>query len=172
MKRKVSWAFIAFLNLTRKAEIRSKIRSMIIELSEQILNLDGTEILTNCSNIRKNDAPVTAITPAMKQCWLLMLQAIEERQPVLLSGPAGCGKSESVRAFGTLLQKKMLHLHITPQTEPEALVGCLIPTENSVKWQEGIVTRAVRRGFWHENYTILGSNQKIQITRARCLAMR
>ena len=89
-----------------------------------------------------------AITKEFKSCWSNMVDALKCRQPILITGEAGCGKSEMVNSLGILLNKPMVHLYVTPDTEPEALVGYLMPKEKCINWNDGIVTKAAKEGKW------------------------
>ena len=80
------------------------------------------------------------------------------KQPILLTGGEGCGKSELLLALGWLYGKRVHQLNITPETEPSALVGQLIPNETTDPddpsygekfiWQNGCVTQAYTDGEW------------------------
>ena len=89
-----------------------------------------------------------AITKEFKSCWSIMVDALKCRQPILITGEAGCGKSEMVNSLGILLNKPMVHLYVTPDTEPEALVGYMTPKEKCINWNDGIVTKAAKEGKW------------------------
>ena len=80
------------------------------------------------------------------------------KQPILLTGGEGCGKSELLLALGWLYGKRIHQLNITPETEPSALIGQLIPNETTDPddpsygekfiWQNGCVTQGYTNGEW------------------------
>ena len=83
-------------------------------------------------------------------CWpILCYMAMRSAQNVLLVGPDGCGKSHAVRSLAALLGVPVLSLYITPQTEPAALVGSLVPKPGGKpEWRDGAVSQAAREGCW------------------------
>lgn len=69
-------------------------------------------------------------------------------QPILIVGPEGCGKSHLVQAIATLTNVRCQHLYLTPQTEPAALVGSLVPHPKLPEWRDGAVSEAIGKGHW------------------------
>ncbi|CAF2953951.1 unnamed protein product [Rotaria sp. Silwood2] len=69
-------------------------------------------------------------------------------QPILIVGPEGCGKSHLVQAIATLTNVRCQHLYLTPQTEPAALVGSLVPHPKLPQWHDGAVSEAIAKGHW------------------------
>ncbi|UJR09471.1 hypothetical protein I4U23_013709 [Adineta vaga] len=69
-------------------------------------------------------------------------------QPILIVGPEGSGKSHLVRSIATVAQVRCRHLYITPQTEPSALVGSIVPHPEFPEWQDGAVSEAAEKGYW------------------------
>ena len=80
------------------------------------------------------------------------------KQPILITGAEGCGKSELLLTLAWFSGQRVYQLNITPETEPSALIGQLIPNDtkdehdsNSGKkliWQNGCVTEAYVTGQW------------------------
>ncbi|CAF0973740.1 unnamed protein product [Adineta steineri] len=80
------------------------------------------------------------------------------QQPILLTGPEGCGKSDLLLTLAWLNGQQINQLNITPETEPSTLIGQIVPnekqiddTENDEKkliWQDGYVTRSYINGHW------------------------
>ncbi|CAF3665321.1 unnamed protein product [Rotaria sp. Silwood1] len=83
------------------------------------------------------------------------------RQPILLTGTEGCGKSELLLMLAWLCDQSIEQLNITPETEPSALIGQIIPNDrenandprdpnNGKKliWEHGCVSRAFIDGHW------------------------
>ncbi|CAF4345811.1 unnamed protein product, partial [Didymodactylos carnosus] len=69
-------------------------------------------------------------------------------QPILIVGPEGSGKSHLVQAIATLTNVRCQHLYLTPQTEPAALVGSLVPHPILPQWHDGAVREAITKGHW------------------------
>ncbi|CAF3432646.1 unnamed protein product [Rotaria socialis] len=74
--------------------------------------------------------------------------AASPSQPILIVGPEGCGKSHLVQAIATLTNVRCQHLYLTPQTEPAALVGSLVPHPKLPHWHDGAVSEAIAKGHW------------------------
>ncbi|CAF3864955.1 unnamed protein product [Rotaria magnacalcarata] len=80
------------------------------------------------------------------------------KQPILVTGPEGCGKSDLLLALAWLNGQQVNQLNITPETEPSALTGQIIPNVAKDKndanngkmldWNHGCVTRAYINGQW------------------------
>ncbi|CAF4499017.1 unnamed protein product, partial [Rotaria sp. Silwood2] len=80
------------------------------------------------------------------------------KQPILVTGSEGCGKSDLLLTLGWLNGQQVYQLDITPETEPSALIGQIIPNETKNKndpnygekliWQNGCVTRSYIDGQW------------------------
>ncbi|CAF1222785.1 unnamed protein product [Didymodactylos carnosus] len=74
--------------------------------------------------------------------------ATSPSQPILIVGPEGCGKSRLVQAIATLTNVRCQHLYLTPQAEPAALVGSLVPHPKLPRWHDGAVSEAITKGHW------------------------
>ena len=74
--------------------------------------------------------------------------AASPSQPILIVGSEGCGKSHLVQSIATLTNVRCQHLYLTPQTEPAALVGSLVPHPKLPSWHDGAVSEAISKGHW------------------------
>ncbi|CAF1367770.1 unnamed protein product, partial [Rotaria sordida] len=76
------------------------------------------------------------------------------KQPLLLTGDEGCGKSELLLTLGWFNSKRVYQVNITPETEPSSLIGQLIPNDSNKQsdkkfiWEHGPVTHAYINGHW------------------------
>ena len=77
--------------------------------------------------------------------------ALCQNRPVLLEGPAGCGKSaaleEVARVTGNV---DFITLHLDAQTDSKSLLGAYVcgAAPGEFKWQPGALTQAVTKGAW------------------------
>lgn len=116
------------------------------------LKMSVDEVVDNAK--RAAAEPPYVLTPNVLCVWKQMAASIHAPQPVLLTGDEGCGKSDCVRAFATVLNKEIHQLCLTPETEPASLVGQMTPNSQAttpderIIWRDGIVTDAFSRGGW------------------------
>lgn len=146
-KEKASQYMIeVYTKLVREIPLKQEIRQIIINVLGRPLYDAMPESLLP----RSSDGRPYVVYPEVIRVWkhILHCMRMEHPQPVLLVGPAGFGKSECVRALAAMLNRPCLHLHITPQTQPAALVGQYVPgKDKTIRWEDGVVTKAVREGM-------------------------
>lgn len=68
------------------------------------------------------------------------------RTPVLLKGPTGCGKSRFVEAMAARLDRPLVTVACNDETSAHDLIGRWLVKGGDTEWQDGPVTRAVKRG--------------------------
>ena len=82
----------------------------------------------------------------------LFAQALRQDSPILLTGPAGSGKTSVVSYCAQSLNKheSMVTLHLNEQSDAKLLVGMYTSgkTPGTFVWQAGVLTTAVREGRW------------------------
>ena len=76
----------------------------------------------------------------------VLRRAIDERLPVLLKGPTGCGKSRLVEAMAHELGRPLVTVACNDETSAADLLGRWLVRGGETVWQDGPVTRAVRTG--------------------------
>ena len=76
----------------------------------------------------------------------LFKQAHQQRLPVMLTGPTGCGKTRLVEHAGHLLARPVVTISCNDDLTSADLVGRFLVTGGDVVWQDGPLTRAVRDG--------------------------
>ena len=78
--------------------------------------------------------------------------AVASSRPVLLSGPAGGGKSALVGELARRLgqQDTLIVVHMDEQIDSKVLIGTYVCTEcaGEFAWQPGVVSQAVTQGRW------------------------
>ena len=76
----------------------------------------------------------------------LFRQAAEQRLPVMLTGPTGCGKTRLIEHMGELLGREVITISCHDDLTSADLVGRFMVTGGDVIWNDGPLTRAVKEG--------------------------
>ncbi len=76
----------------------------------------------------------------------LFEQAYQQRLPVMLTGPTGCGKTRLVEHMGLLLSRPVVTISCHDDLTSSDLVGRFMVTGGDVVWTDGPLTRAVKAG--------------------------
>jgi MoxR-like ATPase len=76
----------------------------------------------------------------------LFRQAHEQRLPVMLTGPTGCGKTRLIEHMGGVLGRPVVTISCHDDLTSSDLVGRFMVAGGDVVWQDGPLTRAVRDG--------------------------
>lgn len=66
--------------------------------------------------------------------------------PMALEGHTGTGKTEAVRQFAAMVRVPVYKVNLNGQSMTDDILGKWIVKDGSMLWQDGIVTKAVRRG--------------------------
>lgn len=78
--------------------------------------------------------------------------ALRSTQPLLITGPAGCGKSFLIHEIAQNLNElsTMVSIHLGDQTDAKLLIGAYTSgsTPGSFEWRPGVLTTAVQEGRW------------------------
>ena len=76
----------------------------------------------------------------------LFRRAFEQRLPVMLTGPTGCGKTRFVEHMGGLLGRPVATISCHDDLTSSDLVGRFMVVGGDVVWKDGPLTRAVKDG--------------------------
>src|SRR5262249_39362759 len=76
----------------------------------------------------------------------LFKRAFEQRLPVMLTGPTGCGKTRLVEHMGALLGRPVATISCHDDLTSSDLVGRFVVKGGDVAWNDGPLTRAVKEG--------------------------
>jgi MoxR-like ATPase len=71
-------------------------------------------------------------------------RAFEQRLPVMLTGPTGCGKTRLVEHMGSLLGRPVVTISCHDDLTSSDLVGRFLVTNGDVLWNDGPLTRAIK----------------------------
>jgi nitric oxide reductase NorQ protein len=73
-------------------------------------------------------------------------RAAEQRLPLMLTGPTGCGKTRLVEHMGGVLGREVVTISCHDDLTSSDLVGRFMVTSGDVVWNDGPLTRAVKAG--------------------------
>ncbi len=76
----------------------------------------------------------------------LFQHAYEQRLPLMLKGPTGCGKSRLVEHMAARLGRPLVTVAANDDTSAVDMLGRYLIEGGQTVWQDGPVTRAVRQG--------------------------
>jgi nitric oxide reductase NorQ protein len=83
--------------------------------------------------------------PIRNECEIFAT-AWNERLPLLLKGPTGCGKTRLVEHMAARLGRPLVTVACHDETSAVDLIGRWLVVGGDTVWQDGPVTRAVREG--------------------------
>jgi nitric oxide reductase NorQ protein len=76
----------------------------------------------------------------------LFKQAYEQRLPMMLTGPTGCGKTRLVEHMGQVLDRPVVTISCHDDLTSSDLVGRFTVAGGDVAWNDGPLTRAIKAG--------------------------
>ena len=76
----------------------------------------------------------------------LFERAFDQRLPIMLTGPTGCGKTRFVEHMGQRLGRDVVTISCHDDLTSSDLVGRFLVTGGDVVWNDGPLTRAVKSG--------------------------
>ena len=88
----------------------------------------------------------TAIYHANGNEVMLFQRAFEQRLPVMLTGPTGCGKTRLVEYMGQVLARPVVTISCHDDLTSSDLVGRFMVAGGNVVWNDGPLTRGVKEG--------------------------
>ena len=89
--------------------------------------------------------------PSARRNLRALALALCQGRPVLLEGPAGCGKSAALEAAAKATgNADFVTLHLDAQTDSKSLLGAYVvgAAPGEFRWRPGALTRAVEAGRW------------------------
>ncbi|KMT04854.1 hypothetical protein BVRB_7g170240 isoform A [Beta vulgaris subsp. vulgaris] len=90
------------------------------------------------------------LTSSIKGSFERVILAMNQKWPVLLYGPPGCGKTALINKLAQEMGNRVLSIHMDEQIDGRTLVGGYVCTEQpgEFRWQPGPLTQAVKNGLW------------------------
>jgi len=83
--------------------------------------------------------------PIAKECDIFA-HAFRQNLPVLLKGPTGCGKTRFVEYMAQQLDAELITVACNEETSAVDLIGRYLVKGMETVWQDGPMTKAVRKG--------------------------
>lgn len=77
----------------------------------------------------------------------LFEKAFQNKIPLLLKGPTGCGKSRFIEKMSSLLKIPLIQIACNEETSSVDLQGRYIIKNGNTKWKDGPATTAVKNGY-------------------------
>jgi len=74
-------------------------------------------------------------------------KAFENKLPIMLKGPTGCGKSRFVEKMSEILQLPLIQIACNEETSSVDLLGRYLIQSGNTIWQDGPATHAVKNGY-------------------------
>ncbi|KAF8466620.1 hypothetical protein BDZ91DRAFT_848756 [Kalaharituber pfeilii] len=144
----------AELDEIRRSSLQSNTKTPKIikqyHLSLSVANLCGVLII----RLRgpPTDQSSIVLTPSTEINVRKIALALRSHQPLLITGPAGSGKSFLVHQIAQKLSElaTMVSIHLGDQTDAKSLIGAYTSgdTPGTFEWRPGVLTTAVREGRW------------------------
>ena len=77
-----------------------------------------------------------------------VMGSILDNEAVLLVGPTGCGKTTTVKWLAEQTNNSYRRVQLTGGTGVDNLVGKWLINSQGTYWEDGILTEAMRQGYW------------------------
>ncbi|KAI5796399.1 hypothetical protein DFH27DRAFT_115210 [Peziza echinospora] len=161
----IDYGFLVLFETERLSELDKSIRS-----SQEILKLQpmGSKVLSQqdlsplvvdlCGVLAPrlkgppSDKSTTILTPSTITNVQNIARGLRSSQAILITGPAGSGKSYLVHQISQSLNElsTMISIHLGDQTDAKLLIGSYTSgaTPGSFEWRPGVLATAVREGRW------------------------
>ncbi|EDN07367.1 conserved hypothetical protein [Histoplasma mississippiense (nom. inval.)] len=126
--------FMLLAERVRNPQERAAVKEVIEEVMR--VKLDQTAIYSSrCLDARLQQLSATAPTSiiwtqAMRRVFILVSQAIEHNEPVLLVGETGCGKTQICQAIAEIYGKQLFTINAHVNLETGDIVGAQRPLRN------------------------------------------
>lgn len=74
--------------------------------------------------------------------------AVKNNMPVLLIGETGVGKTSAIRNLAANLNQPLRRVNVNGSMTAEDFVGQLLAKDGATYWKDGVLTEAMREGWW------------------------
>jgi len=93
-------------------------------------------------------APASAAYFASDVNLNLIRACVDMNAPVLLIGETGTGKTTLIREIAKEKEKHLVRISVNGSMGVEEILGKWLVEKGTTKWQDGILTSAIREGHW------------------------
>ena len=77
-----------------------------------------------------------------------IMGSVLDNEALLLVGPTGCGKTSTVKWLAGKTNNSYRRIQLTGGTGVDNLVGKWLINSQGTYWEDGILTEAMRQGYW------------------------
>jgi midasin (ATPase involved in ribosome maturation) len=77
-----------------------------------------------------------------------VMGSVLDNEAILLVGPTGCGKTTTVKWLASQTNNSYRRIQLTGGTGVDNLVGKWLINSQGTYWEDGILTEAMRNGYW------------------------
>jgi midasin len=151
--------FLVLTSRTRGQDDNKNEEAIISQVLEKVFKrkVDAQAILDGA--LLKEEADIIANSPTLsdmvwtstaKRLALLILHSFRFREPVLLVGETGCGKTRVCQTIASLLYRELISINCHLNTESSDFLGGLRPNRGSgdrpFEWVDGPLVKAMETG--------------------------
>ncbi|KAJ2722068.1 AAA ATPase midasin [Coemansia sp. Benny D115] len=119
-------------------------------LSSCVANVGGVLLHAHALASRPTGSGNVVLTPTVTRNVHEIALATSRREPVLLHGPVGSGKTSLVEWVARSTGHQLVTIHLSSSMDAKVLLGNYVTTQRAgdFEWQAGLLTTAVAEGQW------------------------
>ncbi|KAJ2886267.1 AAA ATPase midasin, partial [Coemansia asiatica] len=120
------------------------------DLSSCVANVGGVLLHAHDESATETSASGFVLTPTVSANVHEIALATSRREPVLLQGPPGSGKTSLVEWVAQRTGHELVTIHLSSSMDAKVLLGNYVTTQKAgdFEWRAGLLTTAVSEGRW------------------------